>query len=101
METEDYNPEEEELNNNSEAIGPRMIDFGPIGPDKEDLRVEVKYRHKGIEHNWVKSQDNYRNYDCPPLLLKPKTTQQEFYSEGLRGLAILFQSRSCDIWRLT
>ena len=43
MEAEDYNSEEEKLNNNWEAIGPRMIDFGHIGPDKEDLRVECKY----------------------------------------------------------
>ena len=55
METEDYNPEEEELNNNSEAIGPRMIDFGHIGPDKEDLRVECKYS----------STTASRTLDCP------------------------------------
>ena len=38
--TEDCNSEEEELNNNWDAIGPRMINFGNIGPDKEDRRVE-------------------------------------------------------------
>ena len=87
MEAEDYNSEEEELNNNWEAIGRRMIDFSHIGPDKEDLCVEVKYRHEDTKHNWVKvRKDNCRNYDRLPFL-KSGTTQQEFYSEGLKGLA--------------
>ena len=30
-------------------------------------------------------RDNYRKYNHLPLL-KPKTTQQEFYSEGLKGI---------------
>ena len=64
-----------------------MIDFGHIGPDKEDLRVECKCRNEGTEHNWVRERDGYRKYDRPPFL-KPEATQQEFYSEGLKGLAI-------------
>ena len=87
VEAEDYDSEEEELNNNWEARGLRMIDFGHIGPDKGDLCVECKYRHGHPEHHWIKVRDNYRNYDRPPFL-KPKTTQQEFYSEGLKGLTI-------------
>ena len=31
--------------------------------------------------------DRYRKYDRPPFL-KPETTQQEFYSEALKGLLI-------------
>ena len=64
-----------------------MIYFGHIGPDKEDLCVECKYRNKCMEHNWIRERDRYRKYDRPPFL-KPETTQQEFYSEGLKGLAI-------------
>ena len=40
VEAEDYNSEEGELNNNWEAIGPHMIDFGHIGPDDGDPCVE-------------------------------------------------------------
>ena len=98
MEAEDYNLEEKELNNNWEAIGSRMTDFGHIGPDKEDLRDEYKCRHGGTEHHWVRVRDHYRNYDRPPFL-KPETTQLEFYSEGLKGPAIAISSAR-KLWYL-
>ena len=50
-EAEEYNSDEEELNNKWEAIGPWMKDFGDIGPDKEDWRVECQFGEDGLEHD--------------------------------------------------
>ena len=58
-----------------------------IGPDKEDWRVECQSGKDSLEHDWAKKRDRYRKYDRPPFL-KPETTQQEFYSEALKGLLI-------------
>ena len=63
VEAEYCNSKEEELNNNWEAIGPRMTDFCHLGPDKEDCHVEYKYRNEGTEHNWVRERDSYRKYE--------------------------------------
>ena len=71
METEDYNLVEEELNNNWNAIGPRMIAFGHIGSDKEDRRVECEFRLGRKETHWIKVRDNYKNYNRAPFF-KPK-----------------------------
>ena len=43
-------------------------------------------------------RDNYRNYDRAPFL-KPKTTQEYFYSEGLKGLTIAIDSAK-KLWYL-
>ena len=83
--TEDCNSEEEELNNNWDAIGPRMIDVGHIGPDKEDRRVERRFRIDHKENHWLKVRDKHRNYGRAPFS-KPKMTQKEFYSKTLKGL---------------
>ena len=81
-ETEDCNSEEEELNNNWNAIGPRMINFGHIGPDKEDCRVECKFRIDHKENHWIKVRNKHRNYGRAPFF-KPRTTQEELYSKTL------------------
>ena len=85
METEDYNSEEKELNNKWNAIGPHMIDFGHIGPDKEGRRVECKFRVEYKENHWTKVRDKCRNSGRVPFF-KPETTQEEFYSKALEGL---------------
>ena len=83
--TEDCNSEEEEFNNNWDAIGPCMIGFGHIGPDKEDPRVERRFRINHNENYWLKVRDKHRNYGRAPFF-KPRTTQEEFYSKTLEGL---------------
>ena len=85
MKTEDCNLEEEELNNNWDSIGPRMIDFGHIGPDNEDRRVERRFRIDHKENYWLKVKDKHRDYGRSPFF-KPRTTQEEFYSKTLEGL---------------
>ena len=75
-----------------------MIDVGHIGPDKEDRCVECEFRLRRTEHYWIKVRDNYRNYDRAPFL-KPKTTQQEFYSKVLKGLTIAIASAR-KLWYL-
>ena len=75
METEDYNSEEEKLNNNWNEIGPCMIDFGHIGPDKENLRVECEFRIGRKENHWIKVRDSYRNYNRAPFF-EPKMAQK-------------------------
>ena len=50
-EAEEYNSDEEEVNNKWEAIGPWMKDFGDIGPDKEDWRVECQFGEDGLGHD--------------------------------------------------
>ena len=77
--TEDCNSQEEELNNNWDAIGPRMIDVGHIGPDKEDRRMECKFRIDHKENHWTEVRDKHRNYGRAPFF-KPRTAQREFYS---------------------
>ena len=75
-----------------------MIDFGHIGQDKEDRRAKCEYRLGRTEHHRIKVRENYRNYDRGPFL-KPKTTQQEFYSEVLQGLTIAIES-AMKLWYL-
>ena len=75
-----------------------MIDVGHIGPDKEDRCVECEFRLGRTAHYWIKVRDNYRNYDQAPFL-KPKTTQQEFYSEVLKGPTIAIASAR-NLWYL-
>ena len=102
-EAEEYNSHEEEFNNRWEAIGPRMKDFGHIGPDKGDWCVERQFGEDGLEYYWAKKRDRYRKYDRPPFL-KSKTTQQEFYSEALKGLLTAcgpVRSESCGFWKKT
>ena len=43
-------------------------------------------------------RDNYRNYDWVPFL-KPETTQQEFYLEGLKRLTLAINSAR-KLWYL-
>ena len=62
-----------------------MIDFGHIGPDKEDRRVERRFRIDHKENHWLKVRDKHRNYGRTPFF-KPRTTQEEFYSKTLEGL---------------
>ena len=85
LETEDYHLEEEELNNNWDAIGPRIINFGHIGLDKKDCCVVCEIRIERKENHWIKVRDKYRNYNRAPFF-KPKTTQKDFYSKALEGL---------------
>ena len=75
-----------------------MIDFGHIGQDKEDCRVECKYILGCTEHHWIKVRDNCRIYG-QALFLKPKTSQQEFYSKGLKGTTIAIESAN-KLWYL-
>ena len=55
-----------------------MIDFGHIGPDKEDRRVERRFRIDHKENHSLKVRDKHRKYDRAPFL-EPRTTQEEFY----------------------
>ena len=75
-----------------------MKHFCHISPDKEDLRVECKYRNEGTEHDWARKRDGYRHYDRAPFL-KPETIQQGFYSEVLKGLSTACSSAR-KLWRL-
>ena len=62
-----------------------MIDFGHIGPDKEDRCVECKFRIDHKENHCIKVRDKHRNYGRAPFF-KPRTTHEEFYSKTLEGL---------------
>ena len=63
----------------------RMMDFGYIGPDKEDCRVECKFRIEHDKNRWIKVRDKNKNYDRAPFF-EPETTQEGFYSKTLEGL---------------
>ena len=103
VETEDCNSDKEELNNNWNAVGPCMIDFGHTGPDKEDRRVKCEFRFGRTEDRWIKVRDSYRNYNRAPFF-KPKTIQQEFHLKVLEGLTVVIDSArklwhlAVDIW---